>query len=275
VEALEQRLRGRASESAASLQERLAAATRELQAAEARGLYDLRVVNDELDAAVEAVRRRLVPSLRRRPRVVFILGGPGSGKGTQSGRLVEALGYKHLSAGDLLRAEQATNSPQAQLIKSYIKDGKIVPVDITCALLLKAMMDDDHGDTPGGGADAERVFLVDGFPRNLDNLEGWERVVGGRVGVSFVLLLECPVEVMEERILERGKTSGRADDNLAALHKRFRVLREETSLVIDKLDAQGLVRRVEGDQAPDAVFRDVRHVFARELPPLDPALDPP
>ncbi len=268
LESLEQRLRGRATESAASVQERLAGATRELEASERRGLYDVRVVNDELDAAVLAIRRCLVPTLRRRPRVVFILGGPGSGKGTQSERVVEALGYTHLSAGDLLRAEQATNSPQADLIKSYIKDGKIVPVDITCGLLLKAMMDDDKDGARGGGGDEERVFLVDGFPRNLDNLEGWQRVVGGRVGVSFVLVLECPVEVMEQRILERGKTSGRADDNLAALHKRFRVLRLETSPVIDKLHAQGLVRRVEGDQSPDAVFSDVRDVFARELPPL-------
>ena len=117
--------------------------------------------------------------------------------------------------------------------------------------------------------EGEDVFLVDGFPRNLDNLEGWQRVVGQRVAVSFVLVLECAQEVMEERILERGKTSGRADDNLEALHKRFRVLREETGPVIDRLAERGLVRRVEGDQSPEAVFREVSRVFAAELPPLD------
>lgn len=228
----------------------------------------MRVVNDELEAAVESLRQQVVPLLRQRPRVVFILGGPGSGKGTQSQRLVESFGYRHLSAGDLLRAEQASDSPQAQLIKSYIQDGKIVPVDITCGLLLKAMTMEGMEGQEGRGL-AERVFLIDGFPRNVDNLEGWQRVVGARAAVSFVLVLDCPLEVMEERILERGKTSGRADDNLAALHKRFRVLREETSPVIDSLAARGLVHRVQGDQSADAVFAEVARVFADQLPPLD------
>jgi UMP-CMP kinase len=262
---LEQRLRGRGTESGAGLEERLAAASRQLAAAEAPGLYDVRVVNDELDAAVESLRQQVVPLLRQRPRVVFILGGPGSGKGTQSQRLVRSFGYRHLSAGDLLRAEQASDSPQAQLIKSYIQDGKIVPVDITCALLLKAM----QGVQGEEGQAAERVFLIDGFPRNIDNLEGWQRVVGARAAVSFVLVLDCPREVMAERILERGKTSGRADDNLAALDKRFRVLREQTIPVIDSLAARGLVHRVQGDQSADAVFAEVARVFADQLPPLD------
>ena len=153
--------------------------------------------------------------------MVFILGGPGSGKGTQCARLVQRFGYTHLSAGDLLRGEQQRDSPQALLIKNYIKEGKIVPVEITCGLLLKAMTELEE-------TQAERVFLVDGFPRTFENWEGWQRVVGADVALAFVLLLECGEDVMRERLLARGRTSGRADDNQEAIQKRLRVLRHET-----------------------------------------------
>ncbi len=84
----------------------------------------------------------------------------------------------HLSAGDLLRAEMASGSEQAQLIDQIIKEGKIVPVAITCGLIKKAMH--THGW-------AERKFLVDGFPRNDDNYTGWNEVMGDQVNVTAVL----------------------------------------------------------------------------------------
>ena len=107
------------------------------------------------------------------------------------------------------------------LIKNYIKEGKIVPVEITCGLLLKAMTELEE-------TQAERVFLVDGFPHNFENWEGWQRVVGADVALAFVLLLECREDVMRERLLARGRTSGRADDNQEAIQKRLRVLRHQT-----------------------------------------------
>jgi UMP-CMP kinase len=135
-------------------------------------------------------------------RVVFVLGGPGAGKGTQCGNLVEEFDFVHLSAGDLLREERANPSSQyGELISSYIKEGKIVPVEITVQLLLNAM-----------NKSGRSAFLIDGFPRNADNLSGWERVVGKQAQVLGCLYFDCPEAVMEARLLERGKTSGRTDE---------------------------------------------------------------
>eukprot|EP00965_Chrysotila_dentata_P154833 5116566-Pleurochrysis_carterae.AAC.1 len=116
---------------------------------------------------------------KKKPVVFFVLGGPGAGKGTQCAKIVEEFGYVHLSAGDLLRAERKSGSAQAELIESYITEGKIVPVEITVKLLLAAIKKD-------GG----KRFLVDGFPRNTNNLSGWQLAVGDELTVAGVLMYE-------------------------------------------------------------------------------------
>ena len=143
---------------------------------------------------------------------MFVLGGPGSGKGTQCANIVRDFGFIHLSAGDLLRQEQQRSGPNAELINTYIKEGKIVPVEITVSLIKNAMQENI-----GKG---RHYFLVDGFPRNQNNLEGWDGIMRDFAEVSFVLFFDCPEEVMEQRLLSRGKTSGRADDNIESIKKR-------------------------------------------------------
>ena len=105
-----------------------------------------------------------------RPKVLFVLGGPGAGKGTQCARLVADYGFVHLSAGDLLRAERDSGSPDGAMITQFINEGKIVPVEVTVNLIKKAMVQ-------SGGS----KFLVDGFPRNQSNLEGWFTTMGDAV----------------------------------------------------------------------------------------------
>jgi len=125
-------------------------------------------------------------------------------------KIVEKYGYVHLSAGDLLRAErQRPGSQYGEIIETYIKQGKIVPVEITCTLLQNAMKES-----------GKEVFLIDGFPRNEDNLTGWNRQVGDQANVKCVLFFECPDNVCIERCLDRGKTSGRIDDNEETLKQR-------------------------------------------------------
>merc|ERR550532_2028564 len=95
-----------------------------------------------------------------KPNVMFVLGGPGAGKGTQCARIVEKYGHVHLSAGDLLRAERASPGSQyGELIEHHITNGTIVPVAITCSLLERAMKES-----------AKNEFLIDGFPRNEESL---------------------------------------------------------------------------------------------------------
>eukprot|EP00435_Cladocopium_sp_Y103_P013950 s2680_g3.t1 len=148
------------------------------------------------------------------PSVVFVLGGPGAGKGTQCTRI-------------------AAGAP---------REGKLVPVEITIKLLKQAMMK--------FGWEGGR-YLVDGFPRSFDNLRGWEDVIGNTVRVKFVLFFDLSEETMQARLVERGKTSGRADDNLESIKKRFITFQQESMPVVEQFHLKGLVRRINAEQSPE------------------------
>ncbi|BDD56548.1 hypothetical protein MPDQ_002830 [Monascus purpureus] len=203
--------------------------------------------------------------------VVFVLGGPGSGKGTQSAHLVKDYGFTHLSAGDLLRAEQ--NRPGSQygdLIRSYIRDGKIVPMEITVALLSNAMADAlAHRSSQPSGASKPR-FLIDGFPRKLDQAVFFEDTV---CKSEFTLFLNCPEDVMEKRLLKRGETSGRDDDNAESIRKRFRVFVETSMPVVDAFRKQGKVVSVEATGEVDEVYAHIKEAIAvKDIHPIHPKI---
>jgi len=184
--------------------------------------------------------------------VIFVLGGPGSGKGTQCAKLVEDFGFKHLSAGDLLREEQdRPGSEYGEMIKENIREGIIVPMEVTVTLLEKAILRtiDETG---------ERKFLVDGFPRKMDQALKFEEAV---CSSKFTLFFDCPESVMQERLLDRGKTSGRADDNEESIKKRFKVFIETSMPVVDYFDRQGRVVKVSAVPPPDAVYEEVKKQF--------------
>jgi len=187
----------------------------------------------------------------QKPTVIFVLGGPGSGKGTNCARIVEDFGFVHLSAGDLLREEQASGSQHGEMIKSMIKEGKIVPSEVTVTLLENAME-----------RSATKKFLIDGFPRNEENNQSWERQVAPKVNFEFVLVLDCPEQVLEERLLKRGQDSGRADDNLESIRKRFRTFQEQTQLVLAHYGKQGKVRTIDSNREPAAVYADIQQLFS-------------
>jgi UMP-CMP kinase len=164
---------------------------------------------------------RYFTATNNKKKVVFVLGGPGSGKGTNCARIVENFGYVHLSAGDLLREERNSGSELADMINTYIREGKIVPAEVTVRLLRNAM--EKSGNSK---------FLVDGFPRDMDNLRCWEEKMKDVADVQFLLFLDCPQEIMLNRLLERGKTSGRIDDNEESIKKRFKTYEDSTRPII-------------------------------------------
>ena len=185
-----------------------------------------------------------------KPKVFFVLGRPGSGKGTQCTKLVNEHGFVHLSAGDLLRAEMARpESEYGKLIDDIIKEGKIVPVEITCNLIKNAM------EAAGW---ASKKFLVDGFPRNKDNYDGWMKVMGEIVEVVYVLVFDCDEEELTRRIMDRAGTSGRTDDNIETLKKRFKQFVEEGMPIIEIYEKEGKVKNINGDQEIDQVTNDVK-----------------
>jgi len=187
------------------------------------------------------------------PKVVFVLGGPGAGKGTACSYMVEKHGMVHLSAGDLLRAERNREGSEfGELIQQYIKDGLIVPIAITCKLIENAMnksIQESNGE--------KSAFLIDGFPRNQENLDGWQAAMGEKTDVRFVLLLSCPLSVCEERIMDRAKTSGRVDDNIESLRKRFKVFEEQTQPVIEHYRRISKLKEVDATTPADNVADQV------------------
>ncbi|KAF2112822.1 UMP-CMP kinase-like protein [Lophiotrema nucula] len=184
--------------------------------------------------------------------VIFVLGGPGAGKGTQCARLVTDYGFKHLSAGDLLREEQdRPGSEFGEMIKSYIKEGTIVPMEVTVQLLENAMQASIEKEGNAG----RKMFLIDGFPRKLDQAHAFERSV---VPSKFTLFYDCGEAVMEERLLNRGKTSGRADDNLESIKKRFRTFVETSMPVVDEYEKQDKVVKVSAERSADEVYKETK-----------------
>jgi len=186
--------------------------------------------------------------------VVFFLGGPGSGKGTQSANLVKNYSFVHLSAGDLLRAEQIREGSQyGAMIKEFITEGKIVPMEVTVALLSNAMAESLSTNPPPPGTKAR--FLIDGFPRKLDQAVFFEKTV---CPSELVLFLDCPEDVMESRLLKRGETSGRDDDNAASIRKRFRTFVETSMPVVEAFRAQDKVVTVKATGSVEEVYEIVK-----------------
>lgn len=195
--------------------------------------------------------------------VIFILGGPGSGKGTLCERLSGACGYTHLSAGDLLREEVKSGSQYADMINSINVQGGLVPADLVVSLLSKAML-------KAFVNNRSKKFMIDGFPRNIDNLNTWYSLMASQCVLDFVLYIDCPMSIMKERIMNRAKTSGRSDDNEETLVKRFRTFEEETMPVLKSYDRLGKLRTVDGTLDPDFVFRQAKKVVdsIQLIPPM-------
>ncbi|PFX19436.1 Adenylate kinase isoenzyme 5 [Stylophora pistillata] len=188
-------------------------------------------------------------------RIVFVLGGPGSGKGTQCSRIVEKFGYTHLSTGDLLRAEIEGGGERGQKLAKVMEEGNLVPQEVVIQLLKDAML--KHPDSPG--------FLIDGFPREISQGVQFEDEVAE---CHFILFFECSEEVMEERLIKRGETSGRVDDNAETIKKRFRTFMEKTVPVLEKYEEKNKVKRVDATRSVDEVFVDVCAIFG-DLPKLE------
>jgi UMP-CMP kinase len=179
-------------------------------------------------------------------KFVFVTGGPGSGKSTQCAKIVENFGFEHLSAGDLLRAEQNSGTEIGNMIKDLIKEGKLVPSEVTVKLILKAISESTND-----------KFLIDGFPRNEENREVWDRVTG--LKPEFILFITGSQEEMERRVLSRA--GGRDDDNVETIRKRFKVFNESTLPVIKRYETNTTVHKINGLHSADEVFASIRPLF--------------
>lgn len=185
--------------------------------------------------------------MEKTPFITFVLGGPGSGKGTQCIKIADTFGFMHLSAGDLLRTEIASNSEDGAMILNTIKEGKIVPSEVTVKLIQREIESSDC-----------HKFLIDGFPRTEENRIAFEKIMG--VEPKIVLFFDCPEEEMVKRVL--GRNEGRVDDNIDTMKKRLNVFTALSLPVINYYEKKGKLYTINAVGSVDEIFEKVRPVFA-------------
>jgi adenylate kinase len=177
---------------------------------------------------------------------LILFGPPGSGKGTQSERLIAKYGLKHLSTGDLLRSEIAGQTPLGLAAKSFMDKGQLVPDEVVIEMISSAL--DNNPQAHG--------FLFDGFPRTTAQAEALDKLLNQK-GTSIVVVLALQVSQTEliKRLLNRGLTSGRPDDvNEEIIRNRITEYEKKTAAVADHYKKYDKVVYVEGEGDVDEIF---------------------
>lgn len=184
---------------------------------------------------------------------VVLFGPPGSGKGTQSAKLIEKYRLVHLSTGDILRAELAAKTELGLEARKYMDKGELVPDRVVIDMIEKKL--DENRNAEG--------FIFDGFPRTTSQAEALDALLKGKnTSISVMVALEVPHEELVKRLLNRGKESGRADDqNVEVIENRIRVYHKETAPVMNYYQAQGKFRSVEGVGSIDEIFNRLCQVI--------------
>lgn len=180
---------------------------------------------------------------------LILFGPPGSGKGTQSEKIVERFGLIHLSTGNLLRQEIHDKTPLGLEAKNIMDKGQLVPDEVVVGMIDTCL-------EKNAGA---KGFLFDGFPRTIAQAEALDRLLALRkTAIDKVIALEVTEDELVKRLLKRGETSGRSDDtDEAVIRKRFNVYKAETEPVAGYYAEQSKLERIEGEGSVDEIFRHI------------------
>ena len=188
---------------------------------------------------------------------LILFGPPGSGKGTQSERLIDQYGLIHLSTGNLLREEIANQTQLGLEAKSFMDKGQLVPDEVVIGMIRSALK--SNPDAKG--------FLFDGFPRTVAQAAALDNLLAElNEEISIVLALEVGQEELVQRLLNRGKTSGRSDDtNEDVIRARIVEYENKTSPVAGHYAQFGKVKRVKGEGSIDDIFNSLtREIEAKQ-----------
>jgi adenylate kinase len=183
----------------------------------------------------------------------IIFGPPGSGKGTQAAKIEKEFGLKHLSTGEILRAEVARGTPTGKEVGRVIAAGDLVPDELIVEIVRRLLPE----------AEAGAGVLLDGFPRTVRQAQALDSMLadeGHRV--DFVIALDVPESELIDRILHRAAMEGRADDTREAITERMHEYHDRTEAVLDHYRNKGVpVQKVSGVGSPDEVFERIRQVI--------------
>ena len=179
---------------------------------------------------------------------LILFGPPGSGKGTQSEKLIEKYGLIHLSTGNLLRAEIDTRTELGLAAKNFMDKGQLVPDEVVLGMIACALDANVHANG----------FLFDGFPRTVAQAEALDAMLNQRgTDIALVLALEVSEEELANRLVNRGKTSGRSDDNEEVIRARIEEYKKKTAPVARHYEKLGKVKHVKGEGSVDDIFQSL------------------
>jgi len=183
---------------------------------------------------------------------IVLFGPPGAGKGTQSEKIIDKYDLVHLSTGDLFRKHLGEGTELGKLAQSYMDDGNLVPDEVVIG-----MVKDKIATTIGA-----KGFIFDGFPRTVNQAVALDEVLGEfDTSVSGMVALDVPDDELRSRLIERGKTSGRADDqNMDKIDNRINVYKDETIPVANYFKEQGKLSKIHGVGGIDDIFSEIGKV---------------
>lgn len=184
---------------------------------------------------------------------IVIFGAPGSGKGTQSDKLIEKYHLNHISTGDVLRAEIKKGTELGKTAQQFIDNGQLIPDDLMVSIL--ASVYDSFGPDHAG-------VIFDGFPRTIPQAEALKQMLSERGHhVAAMLELEVPEDELMKRLLLRGQQSGRADDNEETIKKRLVVYHSQTQPLIEWYKREGIHHHINGLGDLERIFTDISEVI--------------
>ncbi len=179
---------------------------------------------------------------------IVIFGAPGSGKGTQSERLIDRYGLHHISTGELLRDHITRGTELGRVADSFISKGNLIPDELMLDILEHEL--DAHPEAKG--------VIFDGFPRTIPQAEALNKILEKRgTRVHGVVGLEVPEEELTDRLIKRGIASGRSDDNAATIAKRLEVYRRQTEPLKAYYSERNAYHPVKGSGSVDDIFNDI------------------
>lgn len=188
---------------------------------------------------------------------LILFGPPGSGKGTQSEKLVEKYGLIHLSTGNLLREEIVGKTPLGLEAKSFMDKGQLVPDEVVIGMIDSSL--EHHKEARG--------FLFDGFPRTAAQATALDKLLElKKTNIATVLALDVNEEELIKRLLNRGKTSGRSDDvDESVIRKRLAVYNNETAPVADHYKRSRKYQTVKGEGTIDEIFSSLSEAIDKKM----------
>jgi len=184
---------------------------------------------------------------------IVIFGAPGSGKGTQSDLLIEHYGLGHISTGDVLRNEIKKGTELGKTAQGFIEKGNLIPDELMISILANVY------DSFGRG---HKGVIFDGFPRTIPQAEALKKMLFERGDkVAAMIELDVPEDELMQRLIKRGKESGRADDNEETIKKRLVVYHQQTQPLIEWYKQEGLHHHINGLGTLDRIFGDIQKVI--------------